>query len=273
MSDVVTASGQSFNQLEIDQSLELLGHLGLAYARDSDEFSRTEFGLSQPCYSRPNPERVASTADQSGVLVDIHGSYAHYLIRNTHKALTPLRYYERVEEGYRTYVRPKQGAQLPTEGRRVAWSPGREYDLLAGGAELLDLGVLSARSSAAAERAKTGQDLDELDRESLTQLATLLESAARAVEFFGTNGQGGFLPTGALAAQLDVAIDTVAVEMGEATDTTDLAKDLRDFANDAIVFASEKTPSDPDRAITFFRGLSSSILRETGRIGERTSSL
>ena len=273
MSAIVTPTRKGSDEMDLLKPLQLFRNFRLADSRYSSQFSGGELRLGQPRYANPNAHRVVAAAQDPRVIVHVHGFHSECLMRNTHEALTPLTYCERVSKGYRTYVRPTQGEGLSPEGRPVAWSPGRDYDLFAGGAELLDLGVLSARSSAAAERVKAGQELDELDRVSLTELADLFESAAQTVEFFGTNGKGGSLPTGALAAQLDVAIDTVAIEMGDVNDATVLVTDLRKLADDARVFASEKTPSDPDRPITFFRGLSSSILRETGRIGERTSTL
>ena len=273
MSDVVPAPRECFDELQIRQSPELLRDIRLTHSSELNKLPCGEFIFGEACYSCPDAERVAAATNQAGVLVNFHRPDAGYLMRNANEALTPLQYCEEMREGDRTYVRPMRGADLPTEGRTIAWSSGKEYDLLAGGAELLDLGVLSARSSAAAKRAKSGQKLDDPDQESLTELASLLESAAETVEFFGTNGQIGALPTGALAAQLDVAIDTVAIEMEDVSNTADIVKDLRGLADDARVFASNQTPSNPDRAIVFFRDLSASILRETGRIGERTSPL
>lgn len=162
---------------------------------------------------------------------------------------------------------------MSSQGRSATQAPGPAYDLLSGGAELLDIGLLAARSSAAAKRAIDGEALNDVDRQSLEKLAALLESAAQVVEFFGTSGQRDLPPGRTLAAQVDVVIDTAAFEAGPSSDTAKLAKDLRTFAQDARSYAAGGKPADPSRAVGFFEDLASSILRETGHTGERTSIL
>ena len=162
---------------------------------------------------------------------------------------------------------------MSSQGHSTTQRQGPAHDLLSGGADLLDIGVLAARSSAAAKRIATGQALDDVDRDSLEKLAALLESAAQVVEFFGTGGQQGVPPGGALAAQVDVVIDTATFEVGEPTDTANLATSLRSFAEEAQRFARGEKPAGPSRAIKFFEDLALSILRETGHTGERTSIL
>lgn len=66
----------------------------------------------------------------------------------------------------------------------VASAP-RDYDLLGGGSDVIDLALLAARSAAAARRAERSSPLDDIDERSLGALADLLDTSATAIEYFG----------------------------------------------------------------------------------------
>jgi len=150
---------------------------------------------------------------------------------------------------------------------------GHDYDLLRRGSDLLELALLAARGSAAASRLGLGGELDVEDIESLRSLADLLDASAKVIEFFGTEGQGGAPPTGALAARVDVAIDTVLQEASEPQDSTTLAARLRGLAMQIHDLTIRPDQSAAAALVDFFADLASSVLRETGHVGETTSTL
>lgn len=149
----------------------------------------------------------------------------------------------------------------------------RDYDLLRGGSEILDLALLAARSSAAARRAAASIPLDDDDVQSLDALAELLDTSATAVEFFGTAGKTGSPPGGALAARVDVAIDVVLHEIPAPVDAATLADKLRSLAGEVRSLATGSPSPTAVELAAFLDGLASSVLRATGHPGETTSRL
>jgi hypothetical protein len=167
---------------------------------------------------------------------------------------------------------------MPREEQAVIATPAmgpaaRDYDLLRGGADLLDLAMVAARASAAARRVSEGGSLDDDDRRSLNAVIELLEAAVNVVEFFGHEGQAGLPPSGALAARVDVAIGAImhdAPAPGDPTAVTETLQKLVAQVRGLMV----NQPQDRAAELTaFFAELSSSVLRETGHVGETTSIL
>lgn len=154
-----------------------------------------------------------------------------------------------------------------------AVASAREHELLGGGADVLDLALLAARSSAAARRAAASQPLDDVDRRSLDSLADLLDTSATAIEFFDNAGQAGSRPTGALAARVDVAIDVALHQMPPAADTAALAARLRSWAGEVRSLEGDEQPATAANVADFLGHLTSSVLRATGHPGETTNRL
>jgi hypothetical protein len=159
-----------------------------------------------------------------------------------------------------------------SEANAVGSTP-RDYDLLGGGSDVIDLALLAARSAAAARRVAGSTPLDDIDERSLDTLADLLDTSATAIEYFGNAGQGGSPPSGALAARVDVAIDVVLHEMSGPADTDSLAARLRTWAGDVRSLVANQEPAAAASLADFLGLLTSSVLRVTGHPGETTNRL
>ncbi len=160
-----------------------------------------------------------------------------------------------------------------SEANAVGSTP-RDYDLLGGGSDVIDLALLAARSAAAARRVAAGSSsLDDIDERSLDTLADLLDTSATAIEYFGNAGQRGSPPSGALAARVDVAIDVVLHEMRGPADTASLAAKLRTWAGDVRSLVANQEPAAAASLADFLGVLTSSVLRVTGHPGETTNRL
>ena len=147
------------------------------------------------------------------------------------------------------------------------------YDLLRGGSDLADLALLAARGSAAARRAGEGSPLDAEGERSLGAIAQLLEESAKVVDSFGPAGSAAAPPSGALAAQVDVAIDAVLHTAGPPIDPQTLAALLQRLARQVRVLISSPSPTTADPLVDVLAHLASSVLREMGSVGEITSTL
>lgn len=159
-------------------------------------------------------------------------------------------------------------SEVRMRSARAAGPSPRDYDLLGGGSDAIDLAMLAARSSAAARRAASLGPIDDIDRHSLDALAELLERSATAIEYFGTAGQAGTRPSGALAARVDVAIDVVLHEMTGPADTPELAAKLRSWASDVRGVTGQPDAASARDVADFLTVLASSVLRVTGHPGE-----
>jgi len=158
----------------------------------------------------------------------------------------------------------------------VAAGPGsvpREYDLLGGGSDVIDLALLAARSSAAARRVAALAAIDDVDRSSLDALADFLDRSAVAIEYFGNAGQGGVPPPAAFAARVDVAIDVALHELPGPADTASLAAKLRSWAGEVRSVIADQDPSAASNVADLLSVLTSSVLRVTGHPGETANRL
>lgn len=150
-------------------------------------------------------------------------------------------------------------------------SRGR-LDLLRGGAELVDLSLLAARTASVIRQASGGGALTADDADILASMAQLLSDAARAVQFFGSGGLQGPPPSGALAAQVDAAIDAVLDERRLA-DPTAIAQRFTGLAERLKAPEGSWGPEEADELVGYFSRLSRSVLNQTGSIGEVTATL
>jgi hypothetical protein len=147
-------------------------------------------------------------------------------------------------------------------------------DLLRGGSELVDLSMLAARASAAARRLSAGGTLDVEDRTIMETLASVLEAAARSVEFFGSEGRSGSPASGALAARIDAAIDAVLHEDGRPTAGPNLVAELYTLGSRVRELSNESVTVDEAVKLgEFFADLAASVLRQSGNVGEVTATL
>lgn len=148
-----------------------------------------------------------------------------------------------------------------------------EYDLLRGGSDLLDVALLAARGSAAARRVVEGGTLDKEDLTSLRALANLFRASASAVRSFGPHPPASAPPGGALAARVDVAIDAVLHDVEATADVASLAKILEDRASAVEALVEDGDASHAAALVEALSALASAVLRETGHVGEVTTTL
>jgi hypothetical protein len=155
----------------------------------------------------------------------------------------------------------------------VVGASARQFDLLGGGAELVDLSLLAAQTAAVLDQLARNAAPTAEDRAVLGSMAQFLSDAAHSVQFFGSGGREGAPPSGALAAaRLDAAIDAVADE-GHQADHTVVAGRLLDMS--ARLREAEEKPWQADEADNlglFFSGLARLALSQTGHVGEVTAS-
>jgi hypothetical protein len=146
-----------------------------------------------------------------------------------------------------------------------------DYDLLSGGADLLEVALLAARCSAAARRAAGGGAIDSDDELSLNAIAQLLEASAKVVGSFGPQHPATAPPSGAFAARVDVAIDAVLHDADLSDDVEHLSMRFHDLANQVKALISQPSSATATPLIDILAALTSSVLRETGHVGEITS--
>lgn len=148
-----------------------------------------------------------------------------------------------------------------------------DYELLRGGSDLLEVALLAARGSAAARRLAEGESIDADDEQSLSAIAQLLEASAEAVKSFGPAQPGEAPPSGALAARVDVAIEAVLHDADQSLDVESLSRIFESLAAQVRQLVAQRTPELAEPLVGILERLASSVLRETGHVGETTSTL
>lgn len=143
-------------------------------------------------------------------------------------------------------------------------------DLMRGGSDLMSLAMLATRAQSAARRASGSMSADG-DSEILQVLAGKLEAVAGSLQFFDSRGQAGSAPTGAVAAQIEVTIETVVHERPGNVDTQRVADELRRLSEVARHLTQD--PSHADELAAFCSGLAGSVLRQTRNVGEVAAAL
>ena len=161
----------------------------------------------------------------------------------------------------------------PTLAAKGTHTVRRAFDLLGGSADLISLGIVAARGSAAARRVLEGVRLDDIDRSALNELATVIRSSAQTVEFFGTAGQSGVQPAEAFASRLDVTLDAVLGDDGSKVDPGDLAAQLQSLAVTIESFAESEQPEVAEVLLKVFDSLANAVRRDTSAVGESTTVL
>jgi hypothetical protein len=149
--------------------------------------------------------------------------------------------------------------------------PGR-YDLLGGAADLAGLGLLAARCAAGLRRVEGGGGLDEDDKSALHGLSALFASSAEAVEFFDTAGQRGIPPGDALSARVDLAIDSVLQTEAQTDDHQAVAQSLKALAESVEAVVETPSTEAAHVLVGICSDLADAVLRETGQVGESSSS-
>jgi len=147
----------------------------------------------------------------------------------------------------------------------------RSVDLMNGGSELLDLGLVAARIAAASRRVAVGGTLDEVDRSAIAEMQALLNASAEVVRFFGSEGRQGSPPSNALASRVDVAIDAVVRRSESQIDSAALEQGLTSRASVLAALLSAPEPDSAGEALAVCSDLAAAVLRETARPGELTS--
>lgn len=157
-------------------------------------------------------------------------------------------------------------------GSYAAASAG-SLDLLRGGAELVDLSLLAARTAVVLQKASRQEDLLVEDDRILESMSDLLSDAAHAFQFFGSGGREGSPPSGTLAAQVDAALDAVLEEPNQAPDPAKVTQSLLELSQRLRSTDSSWSPDEANQLSEFFSGLARSVLNQTGNVGELTATL
>lgn len=148
-----------------------------------------------------------------------------------------------------------------------------DYDLLRGGSDLLDVALLVSRGSAAARRVANGEPIDNEDERSLSAIVQLLEASAAAVQSFGGRPSGVAPPSGALATRADVAIEAVLHDADPSIDVATLRAVFENLATQVRDLVAHREATTAGSLADALGGLAASVLRETGHVGEITSTL
>ncbi len=148
-----------------------------------------------------------------------------------------------------------------------------DYDLMRGGSELLDVALLASRGSAAARRVANHEPIDAADVRSLTAIAQLLETSALAVQSFGADPSGVAPPSGALATRADVAIEAVLQDADPSIDVASLSAVFENLASQVRDLIAHPDAAIAGPIVNALGELAASVLRETGHVGEFTSTL
>lgn len=147
-----------------------------------------------------------------------------------------------------------------------------DYELLRGGSDLLDVALLAARASAVARRIVAEDPLDPDDERSLEAVAQLLEASAMSVKSFRPESATS-PPSGALAARADVAIEAILQDADPSMDIDSLSRMLDDLASKVRGLLVKRDPAAATSLVDVLEALANSVLRETGHVGETTSTL
>jgi hypothetical protein len=111
------------------------------------------------------------------------------------------------------------------------------------------------------------------DEQILQAMAQLLSDAAHAVQFFGSGGQEGSPPSGALAARVDAAIDAVLDERTQPADPRALSHKLLRLSERLLAAQEPWSQEEANDLGRYFSGLARSVLNQTGHVGEVTATL
>jgi hypothetical protein len=147
-----------------------------------------------------------------------------------------------------------------------------DYELLRGGSDLLDVALLAARGSAVARRLAAHESLDADDERSLAAVVQLLEASSASVKSFRPESATA-PPSGALAARADVAIEAILQDADPSTNVESLSGMLDDLALRVRGLIEDPSATAAASLVDVLGGLAESVLRETGHIGETTSTL
>jgi hypothetical protein len=154
----------------------------------------------------------------------------------------------------------------------IAAVSGGQYDLLHGGAEVVDLSLLAARTAAALRRVPDGGVPSLEDAEIVNAMAQLLSDAAHAMQFFDSGGREGSPPSGALAARVDAAIDAVLDEGIRPEQQTAVSQQLSQLAT-RLEAESPWSSVEATSLADYFSDLARTILNQAGHTGEVTTTL
>ena len=157
-----------------------------------------------------------------------------------------------------------------TTMRNSAQSMPHDLDLLRGLPGLLDLNLLSLRSSAATQRVLAGASLDSLDHDSLTNLAATIRSAAEVVEFFDSEGRNGVYPSGAFAAAVDVAVATALDSEPSERNSGQLESFMKSLATKITSFADAGDTKTANELAPIFGNMSRLLSQRVAAVGEDT---
>lgn len=151
--------------------------------------------------------------------------------------------------------------------------PQERYDLLHGGAELVDLSLLAARTAVALRHISQGGVPDSEDEQVFQTMAELLSDAAHAVQFFDSGGREGSPPSGALAGRVDAAIDAVLDERMQPADAMAVATSLSQLSDRLRATEEPWSADEAGHLEEYFSTLARSVLNQGGHVGEVTATL
>jgi hypothetical protein len=143
-------------------------------------------------------------------------------------------------------------------------------DLMRGGSDLMSLAMLATRAQSAARRASVSTTSDG-DSEVLLMLAERLDAVVHSIRFFDSRGQAGSAPSGAVAAQIDVTIESLVHERTGELDAERVAEELARLAG--VARGLKQDPSQANELAVFCAGLADAVQRQTRSVGEVTALL
>lgn len=155
----------------------------------------------------------------------------------------------------------------------IAGTTSARCELLSGGAELVDLSLLAARTAVALRHLAEGGALAVDEEGILRTMAQVLADAAQAVEFFGSGGTVGAPPSAALAPQLNATIGAVLSEPMHLVDATAISHRLEQLSERLRSASKPWQPEEAQELSRYFSGLARSALSQTGSVGEVTTAL
>lgn len=150
------------------------------------------------------------------------------------------------------------------------WHGDQHWNLV-GGAERARLGLVAARSAAAARRALMGRSLDSFDEAALVELGKLLRAGAEVIEFFDSEGKRGMPPSGPFANGVGLAIETLHPSDPAGGPTQQLEQYMISLGQQVDDFSRHPDESLAPQLIETLTALSSAVMRELGSVGETTS--
>jgi hypothetical protein len=277
---VVATSRDGPDEAKFEEASQLLRDGGAIDSRDSLELASRKLGLGLPGYRCVDAQRLISTEEDRRPVINgvstTAGQHSNTLVHNSYFEISIDSSDPHEELCYRLLLLSVRMFDCTKRGDAMTMTtiagPPRLHGPL-GGADINDVGLLAARSAAAARRAQRGGQFDEIDRQALEALKELFVSSAETVTYFGSGGAHGAQPSSALAATVEATIDAVVPSVNTPEDSERLAAFLGEAAETIDQLLATQTSELAERVAALSSSLASAVNRENGHPGEQTNQL